>query len=87
MRDCHASHWATTQRKRWSERHATTGVASMTTATIGYAAPAMNYQVSYERATEDAKPRRSRRSASSRRSTRPTGFNGLHRRRRKRWTW
>ncbi len=59
----------------------------MSTATIGYYAPALDYQADHERAGEVEKARRSRRSSTSRKVARPAGFNGIHRRRKKRWTW
>jgi hypothetical protein len=61
----------------------------MSTATVSYFGPALDYQADYQRTTADSstKPKRERRSNYSRRGTRPAGFNGVHRRRQKRWTW
>jgi hypothetical protein len=54
---------------------------------ISYEGHAMDYQADYRRAGDETKPRRGRKLASTRRSPRPAGFNGVHRRRNKRWTW
>ncbi len=45
------------------------------------------YQVDKQRGVADGRPVRSRRPQYSRSSSRPGAFNGIHRRRNKRWSW
>jgi hypothetical protein len=59
----------------------------MSTAVIWYGGTTPDYQADYERTQAVAKPRRSRKTNTTRRAARLTGFNGLHRRRQKRWSW
>ena len=54
---------------------------------ISYEGPSFDYQADYRRSVEVARPRKGRKLPTARRSARPAGFNGLHRRRAKRWTW
>ncbi|MEX2186353.1 MAG: hypothetical protein WD875_06155 [Pirellulales bacterium] len=59
----------------------------MTTAVIWYGGTTPDYQADHERAQTTEKPRRSRKTTTTRRVARPVGHNGLHRRRKKRWSW
>lgn len=59
----------------------------MSTAVIWYGGTTPDYQADFERSQNAAKPRRSRKTSTTRRAARPVGYNGLHRRRKKRWSW
>jgi hypothetical protein len=55
---------------------------------INYQGQEIDYQADFRRAPEgEPRLRRSRKFSSSRRSRGPLAFNGIHRRRNKRWTW
>jgi hypothetical protein len=60
----------------------------MNALTINYQGQEIDYQADFRRHVEpDARTRRTRRSFTSRRSRGPMAFNGIHRRRNKRWAW
>lgn len=60
----------------------------MNAAAINYQGQEIDYQADFRRESDgDARARRSRRFSSSRRNRAPVAFNGMHRRRNKRWTW
>jgi hypothetical protein len=55
---------------------------------ISFEGQLLDYQADHRR-TDDSqgKSRKARRMGGSKRGPRPSGFNGMHRRRQKRWSW
>jgi hypothetical protein len=54
---------------------------------ISFEGHLLDYQADYRRSSDVDKSRRTRRTGGTKRGVRPTGFNGMHRRRQRRWTW
>jgi hypothetical protein len=55
---------------------------------INYQGQEIDYQADFRRTSDgESRLRRSRKFSSSRRSRGPLAFNGMHRRRNKRWVW
>jgi hypothetical protein len=55
---------------------------------ISFEGHLLDYQADYRRSADvQGKSRKSRRAGGSKRGARPSGFNGMHRRRQKRWSW
>ena len=87
-----AARLACPRNRSWSPRKgclrpAAKRIASMNAFSISFEGHLLDYQADYRRTSEADKSRRTRRTGGTKRGIRPSGFNGMHRRRQKRWTW